>query len=130
MKEKFQEYLGRDLPAEILAEIKSRHGTTVVQRGGVRRDVIHESDLAERIGETRTVKGVDCTWEVQSARIPEWDAVTGNWVGYYVHPDWFRKIVPESMTNGPGDYCCYCGAFNGPHSEDRVGFDCRYCGCN
>jgi hypothetical protein len=123
-----RQYIGRDLPAEVLAELKARHGTTVVRRDGVRRDVIQESDLAERIGEVRLEKGVDCTFEVQSARIPEWDAHTGAWLGYQSHEDWFRVVIPGA--NGSGDYCLYCGAFNGPRSEDRIGFDCRYCGCN
>jgi len=127
---KLMKYLGRDLPAETLAELRARHGHTVVQLGGVRRDAVWPSELAEPVGEVRRVDGVDCTFEVQDGRIPAWDAETGVWMGYITHSDVFRSIVPESMTNGPGDYCLYCGAFNGPHGEDRIGFDCRYCGCN
>jgi hypothetical protein len=125
---KLQKYLGRELPAEILAEIRDRYGDTVVCRDGVKRSVVQANDLAERVGEVRLEKGVDCTFKVQSARIPEWDAQTGAWLGYQSHEDWYRTVIPG--INGDGDYCLYCGAFNGPHSEDRVGFDCRYCGCN
>jgi len=130
MKDILKQYIGRDIPAEALAEIKSRHGTTVVRLGGVSRDVLSPVTLAERIGEVRRVTGVNCTFAVQDGRVPEWDAQTGVWMGYTTHPDVFRAIIPESMVLGPGDYCGYCGYYNGPHGEDRVGWDCRYCGGN
>jgi hypothetical protein len=125
-----KEYLGRDIPTEAIAELKARHGHTAVQIGGVRRDAIWPSELAERVGEARLVKGVSCTFEVQDGRTPAWDAVTGEWIGYTVHSEVFRAIVPESRAGGEGDYCGYCGAFNGPAGELRVGFDCHYCGSN
>jgi len=29
---------------------------------------------------------------------------------------------------GEGDYCCYCGGFNGERGELRQGWDCYFCG--
>jgi len=123
-------YIGRSLPAKALTEIHARGASIIVYRGGVSRGIIRPIHLAERIGEVRRIEGVSCTFEVQDARIPEWDAYTGKWIGYQSYKDWFRSIIPSSRSMGEGDYCSYCGAFNGPHGEDRVGWDCCYCGGN
>lgn len=41
---------------------------------------------------------------------------------------YYTEVLEEHC--GPGDYCHYCGAFNGPNGEERHGWDCGYCGCN
>lgn len=38
-------------------------------------------------------------------------------------PCYYTELEAKS-----GDYCAYCGAFNGTHGEYRIGFDC--CGCH
>jgi len=123
-------YIGRSLPAKALTELHARGASIIVYRGGVSRGIIRPHALAERVGKVKKVQGVSCTFAVQDGRVPEWDAYTGKWLGYQSYKDWFRSIVPNSRAHGPGDYCCHCGAFNGPHGEDRVGWDCHYCGSN
>lgn len=76
----------------------------------------------ERTGETRIVAGRDCDFILQDALRTWSDGTQDVLSGYY-----------RSQTNfrcGDGDYCFYCGAFNGPHGEDRQGFDCAQCGSN
>jgi hypothetical protein len=41
-------------------------------------------------------------------------------------PDRYRKVIEK--REGEGDYCDYCGAFNGPNGESRMGWECGYCG--
>jgi len=36
----------------------------------------------------------------------------------------------DKAADHRGDYCTYCGAYMGPHGEERQGFDCTYCWCN
>ncbi len=121
-------YVGRNLPAEVVAELHARHACIIVYRGGVSRGIIRPIDLAKRIGKARMVQGVSCTFKVQDSRVPEWDAYTGVWIGWVTYPDWFKSIISRAM--GPGDYCSYCGAFNGPNGEQRIGWDCCCCGGN
>ena len=130
MKNILKKYLGRSLPAKALTELHARGASIIVYRGGVSRGVIRPVDLAKKIGKARMIQGVSCTFKVQDASVPEWDAYTGVWIGRITYPDWFRRIVPESRAHGPGDYCCHCGAFNGPNGEYRLGWDCHYCGSN
>lgn len=49
--------------------------------------------------------------------VPEWD------VEHY-------HGGPPVEEDPLGDYCTYCGAYQGPAGEARIGFDCFYCGCN
>jgi hypothetical protein len=43
-------------------------------------------------------------------------------VGYY------SEYV--TLGHGPGDYCTYCGTWNGEYGEQRLGYDCCFCGSN
>lgn len=45
-----------------------------------------------------------------------------------ISPNYYTENTEEHC--GHGDYCGYCGAFNGPQGEYRMGFDCYNCGCN
>jgi hypothetical protein len=45
-----------------------------------------------------------------------------------IKPQYF-KVVTEYLC-GDGDYCGYCGTFNGSNGESRVGYDCCLCGGN
>jgi hypothetical protein len=125
-----KQYLGRSLPAKALTELHARGASIIVYRGDMSRGIIRPHTLAKRIGKARMVQGVSCTFKVQDASVPEWDAYTGTWLGYQSYKDWFRTIVPNSKAHGPGDYCSYCGAYNGPNGEQRIGWDCCYCGGN
>lgn len=35
-----------------------------------------------------------------------------------------------SFYNGEGDYCLYCGGWNGSEGQYRMGWDCCHCGSN
>lgn len=45
-----------------------------------------------------------------------------------ITPGYFSETIEKLC--GEGDYCHYCGEFNGPNGEKRLGWDCCYCGCN
>lgn len=45
-----------------------------------------------------------------------------------ISPGYYSELV--EMDHGEGDYCVYCGTFNGKDSEHRQGYDCYFCGSN
>jgi len=40
------------------------------------------------------------------------------------------EMIDIRGFKGPGDYCYYCGAWNGAEGEFRIGIDCCHCGGN
>lgn len=45
---------------------------------------------------------------------------------YEIKPGWSQRFLKEVE----GDYCYYCGTYQGPNGELRQGHDCCYCGSN
>lgn len=45
-----------------------------------------------------------------------------------IRQSYFKKTV--KLGCGVGDYCLYCGTFNGAEGEYRQGWDCYSCGGN
>lgn len=72
------------------------------------------------VGEIRTIQGVDCQFEVQDAERIWSDGQVDRISGYY------KTIVSDRKS----DFCGYCGADNGSHSQYRQGWNCWYCGGN
>lgn len=61
-------------------------------------------------------KGLEITVELSSQK-----------QDYRLIPSWSRKL---SYNENFGDYCYYCGTFNGPQGELRLNHDCCHCMCN
>lgn len=53
--------------------------------------------------------------------------VGGDFCDIIQNPNYYSSFQGHK---GPGDYCNYCGAFNGPEGELRNGYDCFHCGSN
>ena len=46
----------------------------------------------------------------------------------WIKQSYFKETV--KLGCGKGDYCLYCGTFNGAEGEHRQGWDCYSCGSN
>jgi len=62
----------------------------------------------------------------------QWGILTPDGKTVFGVPEWdVEHYYGETVEEDPlGDYCLYCGTYQGPEGELRSGFDCHYCGCN